>query len=38
MKALVEKTLNREVVCMLSDHSPNPDYAVELLILAPNGD
>ncbi len=33
IKALVEGTLNREAVCMLSDHSPNPDYAVELVIL-----
>ncbi len=38
IKALVEKTLDREVFCMLSDHSPNPDYAVELLILAPSRD
>ena len=32
---LVEATLQREVVCLLSDHSPSPDYAVEVVILAP---
>ena len=36
MRALVEGTLNRPVVCFLSDHSPDPDYAVELLLLAPD--
>ena len=35
MKSLVEVTLNREVICVLSDHSPDPDYAVEVLLLAP---
>jgi len=35
MKKLVETTLHREVVCFLSDHSPDPDYAVEVLLLAP---
>jgi uncharacterized protein YbcI len=32
---LVEMTLHREVICFLSDHSPDPDYAVEVLLLAP---
>jgi uncharacterized protein YbcI len=32
---LVETTLHREVLCFLSDHSPDPDYAVEVLLLAP---
>jgi uncharacterized protein YbcI len=31
---LVEVTLHREVLCFLSDHSPDPDYAVEVLLLA----
>jgi uncharacterized protein YbcI len=35
---LVETTLHREVVCFLSDHSPDPDYAVEVLLLAPRPD
>ena len=35
MKKLVEMTLHREVLCFLSDHSPDPDYAVEVLLLAP---
>jgi uncharacterized protein YbcI len=35
MTKLVETTLHREVVCFLSDHSPDPDYAVEVLLLAP---
>lgn len=35
MKKLVEETLQREVICILSDHSPVPDYAVEVLLLAP---
>jgi uncharacterized protein YbcI len=35
IKKLVETTLQREVVCFLSDHSPDPDYAVEVLLLAP---
>ncbi len=33
--ALVEKETKRSALCMLSDHSPNPDYAVEVVILAP---
>jgi uncharacterized protein YbcI len=33
LKALVERTLDREVICFMSDHSPSPDYAVEVLIL-----
>ena len=36
MRALVEKTLHRQVMCFLSDHSPDPDYAAELLLLAPS--
>jgi hypothetical protein len=36
IKKLVETTLHREVVCFLSDHSPDPDYAVEVLLLAPH--
>jgi uncharacterized protein YbcI len=35
--ALVERETGRRAVCMLSDHSPDPDYAVELVILAPQG-
>jgi uncharacterized protein YbcI len=35
MTTLVEATLHREVICFLSDHSPDPDYAVEVLLLAP---
>ena|SRR5687768_4750399 len=35
MTQLVEVTLRRKVICLLSDHSPDPDYAVEVLILAP---
>jgi uncharacterized protein YbcI len=37
MTKLVEETLERKVICFLSDHSPDPDYAVEVLLLAPNG-
>ncbi len=33
IKALVERVLGREARCMLSDHSPSPDFAVEVLIL-----
>jgi len=33
--ALVEKETGRSALCMLSDHSPDPDYAVEVLILSP---
>lgn len=32
---LVEETLQRQVICLLSDHSPDPDYAVEVVLLAP---
>lgn len=35
MKRLVEEALQREVVCALSDHCPDPDYAVEVLLLVP---
>jgi len=35
MTRLIETTLYREVRCLLSDHSPDPDYAVEVLILSP---
>ena len=35
MKSLVEVTLEREVICLLADHSPDPDYAVEVLLLKP---
>jgi len=35
MTALVERVTGREVVCFLSDHSPSPDYAAEILILVP---
>ena len=35
MTKLVEETLHRKVICLLSDHSPDPDYAVEVLLLAP---
>jgi uncharacterized protein YbcI len=35
MTKLVETTIHREVICFLSDHSPDPDYAVEVLLLAP---
>ena len=35
--ALVERTLDRKVLCLLSDHNPDPDYAVEVLILEPEG-
>ena len=35
IKKLVETTLHREVICFMSDHSPDPDYAVEVLLLAP---
>jgi uncharacterized protein YbcI len=31
--ALVEKATERKVACMLSDHNPSPDYAVEVLVL-----
>jgi uncharacterized protein YbcI len=35
MTKLVETELHRQVVCLLSDHCPDPDYAVEVLILSP---
>jgi uncharacterized protein YbcI len=35
MRKLIEETLYREVVCILSDHSPHPDFAVEVMLLAP---
>jgi len=38
MKKLVEMTLHRKVLCFLSDHSPDPDYAVEVLLLAPRAE
>ena len=30
---LVEEQTGRKVKCLLSDHSPDPDYAVEVLLL-----
>lgn len=38
LTTLIEETLHREVICLLSDHSPDPDYAVEVLLLAPASD
>jgi len=35
MRKLIEIQLHRETVCLLSDHCPKPDYAVEVLLLAP---
>jgi uncharacterized protein YbcI len=35
MAKLIEETMQREVICVLSDHSPDPDYAVEVILLAP---
>ena len=35
MTKLIETQLHREVVCLLSDHCPKPDYAIEALLLAP---
>lgn len=35
MTSLVEETLGRKAICLLSDHLPDPDYAVELVILEP---
>ena len=35
MTKLIETELRREVICLLSDHRPDPDYAVEVLLLAP---
>jgi uncharacterized protein YbcI len=32
---LVEEQTGRSALCLLSDHSPSPDYAVELVLLAP---
>ena len=36
LKELVEASLDRKVLCMLSDHSPEPDYAVEVFVLEPD--
>ena len=36
MRRLIESELHREVVAFLSDHCPEPDYAVEVLLLAPS--
>jgi uncharacterized protein YbcI len=33
--ALVEEKTGRSAICLLSDHSPDPDYAVEVVLLAP---
>ena len=35
MTKLIETTMHREVLCVLSDHSPGPDYAVEVILLKP---
>jgi uncharacterized protein YbcI len=35
MRKLIETELHRETVAFLSDHCPKPDYAVEILLLAP---
>jgi uncharacterized protein YbcI len=35
MKKLVEEATQREVICVFSDHSPDPDLAVEVILLAP---
>jgi uncharacterized protein YbcI len=35
MAKLIEETLRRKAICVLSDHSPDPDYAVEVVLLAP---
>ena len=35
MKALVEEALGRKVLCLLSDHSPDPDFASEVFVLEP---
>ncbi len=35
MKALVAEATQREVICLFSDHSPEPDLAVEVILLAP---
>jgi uncharacterized protein YbcI len=36
MRKLIETELHRKVICLLSDHCPEPDYAVEVLLLAPS--
>ena len=33
MTDLIETTLGRKVVCLLSDHRPDPDYACEIFVL-----
>ena len=38
MRKLIETELHREIVAFLSDHCPKPDYAVEVLLLAPKED
>jgi len=38
IRALVEQVLQRKVICLLSDHHPTPDYAVEVLLLEPERD
>ena len=35
LQAMVEKALGRRVICILSDHSPDPDYATEVFLLEP---
>jgi uncharacterized protein YbcI len=35
MRKLIETELHRETICLLSDHCPEPDWAVEVLLLAP---
>ena len=37
MTRLVEETLERKVQCLLSDHSPDPDFASEVFVLEPQG-
>ena len=38
LTALVEGVLGRKVLCLLSDHSPDPDYAAEVFVLEPKDD
>ena len=35
MITLVETALGRRVICLLSDHRPDPDFACEVFVLAP---
>ena len=35
LKALVSRVTGREVRCLMSDHCPEPDYAVEVVVLEP---